>query len=150
MKKNKTCAALAVLLAISIPSALRAGDRFRPWNPDVGIADENVDINKIINDWSKNDSNRDAAIIKRPATAQRRVYGGPQAGAFFLIRLFQIAISPQDGPNCRFNPTCSSYGRQAVEMYGAFIGAMLAGDRLIRCNPFNPPGIDTVPERLSY
>jgi hypothetical protein len=76
------------------------------------------------------------------------VYNGPQGGAFFLIRFFQIVISPQDGPNCRHIPTCSAYGKTAVLKHGAFWGAILAGDRLLRCNPFYPPSKDPVPEKL--
>jgi hypothetical protein len=76
------------------------------------------------------------------------VYNGPQGGAFFLIRFFQIVISPQDGPNCRHIPTCSAYGKDAVLKHGAFWGAILAGDRLLRCNPFYPPSKDPVPEKL--
>ncbi|MBN2041904.1 MAG: membrane protein insertion efficiency factor YidD [Spirochaetes bacterium] len=67
-----------------------------------------------------------------------------------MIRAFQKFISPQDGPNCRFHPTCSRYGKVAVLRYGAFIGALLAGDRIIRCNPFTPPGEDPVPDTLFY
>ncbi|HON15659.1 MAG TPA: membrane protein insertion efficiency factor YidD [Spirochaetota bacterium] len=76
------------------------------------------------------------------------VYNGPQGGAFFLIRFFQIVMSPQDGPNCRHIPTCSAYGKDAVLKHGAFWGAILAGDRLLRCNPFYPPSKDPVPEKL--
>ena len=65
-----------------------------------------------------------------------------------MIRGFQKFISPQDGPNCRFKPTCSEYGKIAVLKYGALVGAFLAGDRLLRCNPYNAPGDDPVPESL--
>ncbi|MDY6933197.1 MAG: membrane protein insertion efficiency factor YidD [Spirochaetota bacterium] len=76
------------------------------------------------------------------------VYNSPQGGTYFLIRFFQIVISPQDGPSCRFHPTCSNYGRIAILRFGAIIGAMLAGDRIIRCNPYSAPGEDPVPESI--
>jgi putative membrane protein insertion efficiency factor len=121
------------LLIISSPAAAETG--FSPWNADVNVADENI---------------ASIAPDQRAATYRRgnSVYGAGQGGAYFLIRFFQVVISPQDGPNCRFNPTCSSYGRKAVERFGAIIGSILAGDRLIRCNPYNPPGDDPVPASL--
>lgn len=77
------------------------------------------------------------------------VYGASQTGSFFMIRFFQKFISPQSGPSCKFSPTCSSYGRQSVQKHGAWWGSLLAGERIIRCNPFNhQSGEDKVPERL--
>ncbi len=77
------------------------------------------------------------------------VYNGPQAGGYFLIRFFQLFISPQDGPNCRHTPVCSAYGRDAVKKYGFFFGSVMTGDRLLRCNPYREPMNDPVPENLS-
>ncbi len=76
------------------------------------------------------------------------VYNGVQGGAFFLIRFFQKVISPQDGPNCRHEPVCSVYGVEAVIKHGALAGSFLAGDRLLRCNPFYAPSKDPVPEKI--
>lgn len=61
------------------------------------------------------------------------------------IIFFQQVISPQDGPVCRFHPTCSAYGRTAVARFGAFKGLLLAVDRLVRDNPYNPASEDPVP-----
>ncbi len=77
-----------------------------------------------------------------------RIFNAAQAIGYFFIRMFQVVISPQDGPNCRFHPTCSEYGRQAVMRYGLVIGGFLAGDRLIRCNPYTMPQRDPVPQSL--
>jgi putative membrane protein insertion efficiency factor len=63
-----------------------------------------------------------------------------------LIRLYQMTFSrlmPAD--SCRFYPTCSHYGYQAVYKYGVFKGSLMAAWRVIRCNPFNPGGFDPVP-----
>jgi len=63
-----------------------------------------------------------------------------------LIRFYQKVFSsalPVD--TCRFYPTCSHYGYQAVYKYGALKGGWLAVKRVVRCNPFNPGGIDPVP-----
>ena len=77
------------------------------------------------------------------------VYSGPQAAGYFLIRFYQIFISPQDGPNCRHRPVCSAYGRDAVKTHGVLPGAVMAGDRLLRCNPYMDPMVDPVPDKLS-
>ncbi len=50
---------------------------------------------------------------------------------------------------CRFIPTCSNYGIEAISRYGAFRGTILTIKRIIRCNPFNKKkGYDPVPEEL--
>ena len=64
----------------------------------------------------------------------------------FLIRCYQVAISPMLGPRCRFYPSCSSYAGEAVKRHGAARGSLLAIKRIGRCHPFNPGGIDEVPE----
>lgn len=66
--------------------------------------------------------------------------------ALFLIRLYQRILSPAIPPNtCRFYPTCSHYGYEAIEKYGLLKGGWLAIKRLARCQPFNPGGYDPVP-----
>jgi hypothetical protein len=63
-----------------------------------------------------------------------------------LIRLYQMTISRALPPNtCRFYPTCSHYGYQAIYKYGALKGSLMAAWRVLRCNPFNPGGFDPVP-----
>lgn len=95
------------------------------------------------------------ADVAIPTETQRRqhttphVYNAAQAIGYIFIRMFQVIVSPQDGPNCRFHPTCSEYGRQAVMRYGFIMGGFLAGDRLIRCNPYSMPGHDPLPQRLT-
>jgi putative membrane protein insertion efficiency factor len=63
-----------------------------------------------------------------------------------LIRLYQNTIALTLPPDtCRFYPTCSHYGYQAIYKYGVLKGGLMAAWRLLRCNPFNPGGIDPVP-----
>jgi putative membrane protein insertion efficiency factor len=63
-----------------------------------------------------------------------------------LIRLYQMVISPALPPDtCRFYPTCSHYGYQAIYKYGAIKGSGMAIWRLLRCNPYNDGGFDPVP-----
>ncbi|MDM8533051.1 membrane protein insertion efficiency factor YidD [Anaerolineales bacterium HSG25] len=62
-----------------------------------------------------------------------------------IIRFYQKFISPLYPPACRFEPSCSHYGYQAIEKYGFFKGGWLATKRIGRCHPFNPGGYDPVP-----
>lgn len=63
-----------------------------------------------------------------------------------LIRLYQATLSRALMPNtCRFYPSCSHYGYQAIYKYGAIKGGVMAAWRVLRCNPFNPGGFDPVP-----
>jgi len=67
----------------------------------------------------------------------------PQWLLLALIRLYQKTISKALPENtCRFYPSCSHYGYQAIYKYGAVKGLFIAIRRLLRCNPFNPGGYD--------
>ena len=61
------------------------------------------------------------------------------------IRFYRKGISPLKPPVCRFTPTCSQYGLEAVERYGAARGGWLLVKRLARCHPFGGSGYDPVP-----
>jgi putative membrane protein insertion efficiency factor len=61
------------------------------------------------------------------------------------IRFYRKGISPLKPPVCRFVPTCSQYGLEAVERYGAARGGWLLVKRLARCQPFCKGGYDPVP-----
>ena len=62
-----------------------------------------------------------------------------------LIRFYQLFISPFLGANCRYTPTCSQYGCQAIQKYGPFKGGWLAIKRILSCNPWGGHGHDPVP-----
>jgi putative membrane protein insertion efficiency factor len=62
-----------------------------------------------------------------------------------VIRVYQIALSPYFGNQCRFYPTCSEYAKEAVAKHGALKGAWLAMRRIGRCHPYHPGGHDPVP-----
>jgi len=63
----------------------------------------------------------------------------------FLVRAYQVAISPHLGPSCRFSPSCSQYAVEAIEEHGPWFGGKLAVRRLLRCHPFTAGGFDPVP-----
>ncbi|MCM3116543.1 membrane protein insertion efficiency factor YidD [Neobacillus drentensis] len=71
---------------------------------------------------------------------------------FFLaiIRFYQVAISPLKPPTCRFYPTCSHYGVEAIQRFGALKGGWLTLKRISKCHPFHPGGLDPVPEKDSH
>lgn len=62
-----------------------------------------------------------------------------------LIRLYQMTLSRILPPSCRFTPSCSHYGYEAIRKYGALKGGWLAIKRVARCHPLNPGGYDPVP-----
>ncbi|HEX2187586.1 MAG TPA: membrane protein insertion efficiency factor YidD [Longimicrobiaceae bacterium] len=61
------------------------------------------------------------------------------------IRFYQKGISPLTPASCRFHPSCSQYGLEAVQRYGAARGSWLTARRLARCHPFCKGGYDPVP-----
>ncbi|MDD2481016.1 MAG: membrane protein insertion efficiency factor YidD [Lutispora sp.] len=63
----------------------------------------------------------------------------------FLIKIYQLIISPMSPGKCRFVPTCSNYTIEAVKKYGGIKGTILGIKRVLKCNPFNPGGYDPVP-----
>lgn len=62
-----------------------------------------------------------------------------------LIKIYQYFISPLMGAACRYTPSCSQYGAEAIKKYGAFKGGWLTLKRLARCNPWGGHGHDPVP-----
>ena len=63
----------------------------------------------------------------------------------YLIKFYRKYISPMKSTKCPYIPTCSEYGLEAVEKYGALKGSFLSLWRIIRCNPFSKGGYDPVP-----
>lgn len=68
-----------------------------------------------------------------------------KAVALFLIRVYQLTLSPLLGRGCRYYPTCSAYTYEAIARYGFLRGASLGIRRLLRCHPFHAGGVDPVP-----
>ncbi len=64
-----------------------------------------------------------------------------------LVWVYQKGISPLIGTNCRFEPSCSAYAREALGKFGGFRGGWLALRRISRCHPWGGSGYDPVPPR---
>jgi putative membrane protein insertion efficiency factor len=71
----------------------------------------------------------------------------PLVGA---IRGYQRALSPLLGERCRYYPSCSEYAAQAVTRFGILRGLVLAGWRLLRCNPWSQGGVDLVEDQRLF
>lgn len=67
-----------------------------------------------------------------------------------LIKFYRKFISPMTPPACRFHPTCSQYGLEAIETHGAMKGGYLTVKRILKCHPFHPGGFDPVPPKKEH
>ncbi|WP_339626781.1 membrane protein insertion efficiency factor YidD [uncultured Winogradskyella sp.] len=65
----------------------------------------------------------------------------------FLIKIYQTVISPFTPATCRFQPTCSNYTKEALEIHGFFKGGLLALKRIFSCHPWGGKGFDPVPPK---
>jgi len=66
----------------------------------------------------------------------------------FVVRAYQVVLSPLLPPSCRYTPSCSNYAIEALQKHGALRGGWLAAKRIARCHPFRPGGHDPVPDSL--
>lgn len=62
-----------------------------------------------------------------------------------IIHVYQTTISPFLGSSCRYTPTCSAYGSEAIKKYGPFKGGWMAIKRILSCHPWGKSGYDPVP-----
>jgi putative membrane protein insertion efficiency factor len=67
-----------------------------------------------------------------------------KSALIYLLRAYQVLVSPLLPPACRFTPTCSDYAIEAVRQHGALRGFYMAARRLLRCHPFHAGGYDPV------
>ncbi len=75
----------------------------------------------------------------------RHIANIPAKLMILLIRLYQVTLSPWFGKSCRYTPTCSNYGIEAVTKYGFLKGGWLTFKRILSCNPWGGSGYDPVP-----
>lgn len=95
-----------------------------------------------------------AVDVQPPRTGVHRVLswiGWPIRSLLLgLIWVYRHTISPMLPPTCRYHPSCSAYGFQALQVHGAAKGTALTAWRVLRCNPFTPGGLDPVPSRGAW
>ncbi len=84
-------------------------------------------------------------VVKDTATEWGLVRALPSMIVGWLLRLYRKIISPTYGDVCKFFPTCSAYGLEAVYTHGAIKGSLMAGRRVLSCHPWQDGGIDPVP-----
>lgn len=70
------------------------------------------------------------------------LFGLPARAMIYLVRFYQVTISPLIGRSCRFTPSCSGYFIQAIEQYGLMRGSAKGIWRILRCHPFGGSGYD--------
>lgn len=80
-----------------------------------------------------------------PAALGRQLLRLPAYFLIFLIRGYQVMLSPLLPASCRYIPSCSAYAVEAVRRHGALRGGWMAARRIGRCHPFHPGGYDPVP-----
>ena len=79
-----------------------------------------------------------------------RVQSAGRAAVVAPIRIYQKLVSPLLAPRCRYYPSCSEYAAQAITRFGILRGLVLAGWRLLRCNPFSRGGFDPVDDQRLF
>lgn len=73
-----------------------------------------------------------------------------RAGVTLPIRLYQKTVSRVAGQRCKYHPSCSEYAVQAITKFGILRGLVLAGWRLLRCNPWSRGGFDPVEDQRLF
>ncbi len=74
---------------------------------------------------------------------------GASVGMIGIVRAYQLGLSPWFGHACRFQPTCSAYAIEAIQLHGPAKGGAMAAWRIARCNPFGGSGYDPVPPAMN-
>ena len=67
----------------------------------------------------------------------------------FIIRVYQVLISPLIPAHCRYHPTCSSYALETLSCHGFLNGVILILKRILKCHPWGGVGYDPVPKKLT-
>lgn len=85
----------------------------------------------------------ESGIIERFSAAIREIFLAP-------LHLYRWLISPNLAPRCKYYPSCSTYGVEAVRELGIVRGSIVAAWRVIRCNPFSHGGVDELADRRLF
>jgi uncharacterized protein len=88
--------------------------------------------------------------LRRAARARARAHRAARIVGTAPIVLYQRLISPAFPRRCKYEPTCSRYAVEAIQAYGLARGLVLAGWRLLRCNPWSHGGYDPVEDQRLF
>jgi putative membrane protein insertion efficiency factor len=89
--------------------------------------------------------------VKRTlATRQARIAHVLREAFLLPLHAYRAVISPNTPPRCKYYPTCSTYGVQAVRELGVIRGSIVAAWRVVRCNPFSHGGVDELADRRLF
>jgi len=111
-----------------------------------GVGRSGSDWGKLGNPGCSAVSGRFAILNVRLNALRGRCNSALAAVMLALIQVYRLTLSPLLGPRCRFIPSCSAYGLEAIGRHGPWKGGWLTLRRLGRCHPFTPCGCDPVPE----
>jgi uncharacterized protein len=78
------------------------------------------------------------------------VWRSPRYAAIASIWMYRFTVSPLLGNRCKYHPSCSQYALDALREYGFVKGSILAGWRLLRCNPWSHGGVDYVEDQRLF
>ncbi|MBB4736264.1 membrane protein insertion efficiency factor YidD [Micrococcus cohnii] len=84
-------------------------------------------------------------VVREPSRQWGPLRAAPSALLAALLTLYRAVVSPLYGDVCRYFPSCSAYGLEAVHVHGAVAGTLLTVRRLSRCHPWADGGLDPVP-----
>lgn len=84
-------------------------------------------------------------VVLEPSQEWGPLRALPATVLAWLLMAYRAVISPLYGPVCRYFPSCSAYGLEAVHVHGAVKGSFLTAYRLARCHPWSRGGVDAVP-----
>ena len=91
-------------------------------------------------------SSRPDFPVQRRGASENHMWRVP----YFLILLYRRLVSPLLPSTCRYHPTCSVYGAEALKSHGLVRGSWLIVKRVIRCHPWHPGGFDPVPSSRTF
>lgn len=94
-----------------------------------------------------NTGSRITTIVGTERTSAERLERLLALPLILLVKAYQLFFSPMFPPSCRFYPSCSAYAVTALERFGPLKGTWLTVRRLLRCHPWNPGGVDHVPQK---
>ena len=89
-------------------------------------------------------------VARSARSLLRVVLSLPARLAVALVYVYRYSVGPLLPPSCKYHPSCSQYALDAIRRYGVLRGGVLAGWRLLRCNPWSRGGVDRVEDQRLF